>query len=301
MSCTSPLQAYRDDKGLIHFTDLKGGDYLELPCGRCISCRLEKSRQWAMRCVHEASLHKENCFLTLTYNNENLPSNCSLDKSHFTKFIKRLRSRLDRKIRYFMCGEYGDINKRPHYHALLFGYEPDDKQYLFTTKSGSNIYTSEFVSDVWNLGFITIGELTFESASYTARYCLKKITGPLADTIDKNTGLRPYERVNEKDGRIVEVLPEYATMSRNPGIAYNFINRYTSDCYPKDFIHINGNRSGLPRYYDEQLKKINIDLYDEVKQKRIVSAYESNENSVNRLRQKAIINKRKVNKFKRIL
>jgi len=143
MACYHPLQAYRLGDGQILFHDKGHGDPIELPCGQCIGCRISHSKQWAMRCVHEASLYDNNCFITLTYNPENLPPDCGLIKSDFQKFMKRLRkSYPSNKIRYYQCGEYGDKNNRPHYHALLFGFNFDDWVYLFDSPGGEQIYTS---------------------------------------------------------------------------------------------------------------------------------------------------------------
>lgn len=97
MACFYPLKAYQQPGGDIKFHDNGKGRYLELPCGQCIGCRLERSRQWAMRCVHEASMHDNNCFITLTYNPENLPPDGGLIKSDFQKFMKRLRKYYSKK------------------------------------------------------------------------------------------------------------------------------------------------------------------------------------------------------------
>ena len=134
MPCYFPLQAvfaeFADGKKKPFFPDWakqafrKGKfvkDITSVPCGRCMGCRLEKSRQWAVRCVHEAKFYEDNCFVTLTYAPEHLPKDGSLNRKHVQDFIKRLRRRLDdRKIRVFYCGEYGDKLRRPHYHLCLF-------------------------------------------------------------------------------------------------------------------------------------------------------------------------------------
>ena len=152
------------------------GKFVILPCGQCYACRIAKSREWASRCVMESKLHKENCFITLTYNDEHLPSDMSLQKDDFTKFIKRLRKNTGEKIRYYACGEYGDLYQRPHFHACLFGYRPDDLV-LFSVRSGVNLYTSSTLEKAWQYrGFVTVGDVTYYSAAYGARYVLKKTT-----------------------------------------------------------------------------------------------------------------------------
>lgn len=240
-----------------------------------------------MRCVHEASLWPDNCFITLTYNPENLPPDCGLIKSDFQKFMKRLRKRYGEGIRYYMCGEYGDRTNRPHYHAILFNHNFSDWVYLFDSPSGEPIYTSPTLEKIWGLGFVTIGTVTFQSAGYVARYCMKKINGKLADEINPETGLKHYERVNSFTGEIVPVEPEYATMSRGGrngrGIGYDWINKYTSDCYPKDFTTIRGVPRKPPRYYDNQLMDIDPEMYDDIKLGRIQAAYDTNENTEIRL------------------
>lgn len=228
-----------------------------------------------MRMMHEASLHEDNVFITLTYSPEHIPPDGGLVKSDFQLFMKRLRKSTDKKFKFYMCGEYGDRNNRPHYHAILFGYNFDDWQYILDSPSGYPIYTSEKLSKIWGKGFVTIGEVTFESAAYVARYVVKKITGKLADQVDKETGLKPYERVNAITGEISEVLPEYSTMSRGGrgghGIGRSWIEQYRSDCYPKDFTTVRGVKCKPPRYYDNFLREIDLDMYDEIKEGRQLS------------------------------
>lgn len=303
MACYKPLQAYQMPTGEVVFNDKGGGRPIELPCGRCIGCRLERSRQWAMRCVHEASLHSDNCFITLTYSPENLPADGSLVKSDFQKFMKRLRKAIHpHKVRYYHCGEYGDVNNRPHYHAILFGYNFSDWVYLFKSSSGSDIYTSPFLEKVWGLGFVTLGHVTFDSAAYVARYVMKKINGPMADKVDESTGLKHYERFHSQTGEICEVLPEYSTMSTNPGIGRDWIAKYTLDCYPKDFTVVRGVKMKPPRYYDKYLESIDPALYDEIKAGRNLSRFlNSDENSESRLEQREDVKKAQFKFLKRSL
>lgn len=262
---------------------------------------MDRSREWATRCVHEASLHEDNCFITLTYNDENCPLDGGLVKSDFQKFMKRLRKNTGKKIRYYYCGEYGDKNNRPHYHAILFGYNFPDWQYLFDSTGGTAIYTSKILEETWKKGFVTVGTVTFESAAYIARYVLKKQNGQLKEKINKDTGLKNYERVNPYTGEIHEVLPEFTDMSRRPGIAHNWISRYSGDCYPKDFTTVRGVRVGLPRYYDEYLKNIDLDMYDDIKAARMLSAYKSDDNTEQRLSQKSKVKSAQIKQLIRSL
>ncbi|AXL14468.1 replication initiator protein [Microviridae sp.] len=311
MACFHPLQAYRLDDGQILFHDKGHGRPMELPCGQCIGCRLERSRQWAMRCVHEASMHDNNCFITLTYNPENLPPDGGLIKKDFQKFMKRLRKfYTGKKIRFYHCGEYGDQNNRPHYHAILFNHNFDDWNYLFDSPSGEPIYTSPILEKIWGHGFVTVGTVTFESAGYVARYCMKKINGKLKDVINEETDLKPYERINSFTGEITEVIPEYSTMSRGGhlsdgtnarGIGYGWIKRYTLDCYPKDFTTVRGIRMQPPKYYDKYLESIDPYMYDDIKSGRQLSLNTSVENTVSRLAQREKVKMAQFKQLKRSL
>ena len=220
MACFHPIDAWRNAKRGITFDHSKAvGFGLKLPCGQCVGCRLERSRQWAMRCVHEASLYDDNCFITLTYDAEHLPADGSLNKKHFQDFMKRLRSRfVERRIRFYHCGEYGVQYRRPHYHALLFNFDFVDKR-LFKEVNGHRLYTSDDLALCWKLGFSSVGAVTFESAAYVARYIMKKVTGDPAED--------HYRGVNSETGELTRLLPEYTTMSRRPGIAREWYERFS--------------------------------------------------------------------------
>ena len=198
-----------------------------------------------MRCMHEASLHVHNCFVTLTYADAHLPKYGSLRKRDFQLFLKRLRKRFEpQKIRYFHCGEYGDDSARPHYHALFFGLDFPDK--LFLRKRGEfSVYISPLLSELWRHGFHEIGSVTFESAQYAAKYCLKKVSGDEAHDI--------YRRVDADTGELVSIEPEYATMSRNPGIGGDWIKRFSREVLANDSVVVNGIECKPPRFYDDKL------------------------------------------------
>lgn len=252
MPCYTPLKAFRTrdpDSLKLNITfDDKNPDIIfpiQLPCGQCIGCRLEYARQWAVRCVHEAQLHEKNCFLTLTFNNENLSPNFSLDKSDFQKFMKRLRKKYPKdsygRISYYMCGEYGENFGRPHYHAIIFNFDVPDRV-LFSQRNGVNLYSSEILSSLWPYGFCSVGDVTFESAAYVARYVMKKVTGKDAD--DYYTFIHPIT------GQAVTRSPEYTTMSRRPGIGKGWIDNFIDDVFPGDFVVVNGVKCRPPRFYD---------------------------------------------------
>jgi len=232
------------------------GKALSLPCGRCIGCRIERARQWAVRIMHEAKMHDENSFLTLTYAEE--PKGGTLVVDHCQAFMKRLRERVGRhcmrcgqmrrtcecpefklrKIRFFLCGEYGEKLARPHYHAIIFGYGFPDKQ---PTEGGDRsefqLYCSEELDELWSHGRCWIGDVAFDSAAYVANYATKKITGDKA--ADHYAGRKP----------------EFLLMSRRPGIGSSWFDQFRDDVYPADSVIVKGVECRPPRYYDQRLLK----------------------------------------------
>lgn len=273
MPCFNPLQGWRSKtanvsgKRSIVFNRNQGFEDLpvELPCGQCIGCRLERSRQWAVRCVHEASLYDENCFLTLTYDEHNLPSNGSLKVEDFQKFMKRLRRKYpDQKIRYYHCGEYGEKYHRPHYHACLFNFNFSDRKPWKNTSSGI-LYTSETLSSLWPFGYGIIGNVTFDSAAYVARYIMKKITGD--------------DAAQHYNGR----KPEYTTMSNSIGAGW--YEQFKSDVFPHDKIIINGKEVNVPKFYRQKLDMEDHTQALAYKMKRKKSAEKhSDDSTIRRLR-----------------
>lgn len=236
---------------------------MEVACGQCLGCRLNRSLSWAMRITHESTLHESafgNCFVTLTYDDEHLPHPPTLHKTHFQKFVKRLRKHFPQKIRYFHCGEYGDETRRPHYHACLFNVSFPD-QALWKNDDGIYTFTSPTLEKLWPYGFSTIGELNFETAAYVSRYCLKKVTGNQADA--------HYEYICPYTGEITQLEPEYVTMSLKPGIGKDFFDKYSSDFFDdtnpvpgKGLIH------KLPRYYQTIMESEFPEQLEEIKQLR---------------------------------
>ncbi len=233
-----------------------------LPCGQCIGCRLERSRQWAIRCLHEASLFSENCFITLTFNDLYFPENESVDVRDLQLFFKRLRKKFG-KVRFFACGEYGDRGGRPHYHAILFGFDFADK--VFEKKSFSKggehrLYQSESLSKLWPFGFALIGDVSFESAAYVARYVVKKVTG-----LEAMGG--HYALMNVETGTTLGFRkPEFVCMSRNPGLASDWIFKFNKDVYGSnhDLIVVRGREMRPPKFYDLLLEKYDEKLWSKV-------------------------------------
>lgn len=255
MACYHPIAAYRTADGSVVFSQLRRYDIcssIELPCGQCVGCRLERSRQWAMRCLHESSLYERNCFITLTYDEAHLPPDASLDYSHFQNFMKRLRFKFrGTRIRFYMCGEYGENFGRPHFHACLFNVDFDDKR-VISRRDGVTLYSSQLLSELWPFGFSSIGDVTFESAAYVARYIMKKITGDAAES--------HYRIVDSDTGEIRYRTPEFNHMSLKPGIGSEWLERYSLDVFPLDYVVIRGVKVKPPKYYDRLIKRA-LDWY----------------------------------------
>lgn len=217
-------------------TQAFSGIPLDLPCNQCIGCRLEKARQWALRIVHEKRLHRESDFLTLTYEDKNLPPGGSLVVRDLQLFMKRLRKNLG-PVRFYACGEYGELTSRPHYHVLLLNASFHDRKFYKRSRD-HDLYNSAALSKLWTVGDHYIGDVTFESAAYCARYVTKKITGPPAEA--------------HYAGR----LPEFATMSLKPAIGLGWFDKYKDEAYKADSAISNGKQVALPRYYDKKLEAL---------------------------------------------
>lgn len=289
MPCFSPVKAWRlPQGGRLLFGD-REPDYLarriQIPCGQCIGCRLERSRQWAVRCVLESSLYEDNTFVTLTYEDKHLPTGGTLVLKHLQDFLKRLRDRVGYgRFRYYACGEYGDQFRRPHYHALLFNLDFVDKVFDRYTDRGDAVYRSQFLEEVWGYGRCELGSVTFNSAAYVARYVVDKINGDVAES--------HYQSVDEF-GEIHSLVPEFSVMSRRPGIGDAWIRKYFSDVYPRDYVVVNGVRCKPPRFFDNRFfNALTDDFFAEIKDGRADRAFERRgDNSPDRLavRQEVIV------------
>jgi hypothetical protein len=310
MTCFHPMTAFRREDGTITFTDF-GKDIwqnLTLPCGQCIGCRIQRSRMWAIRCMHEASLHENNCFLTLTYSDEHIPEGKNLYYPHYQGFMKRLRKRFQhthKNIRFYMCGEYGDSTLRPHYHALLFNFDFEDKKVFFKTQTNNLIYRSNILEQLWPYGQSSIGSVTEQSAGYVARYVVKKMAGRSTDINPKTN--KPfnavYDRLNAETGEITKVQPEFTRMSLKPGIAQKWFDQFYNDVYPADAVVSEGGRKMKPpRFYDTKYELINPMEMDSIKQQRILDALKNyKEASTERLAVKEQVLTAKTTQLKRTL
>lgn len=261
VSCTKPMKAYRGPEGIAFNSRVGYADApLVLSCGQCLDCRMKKTRDWGIRSLHESQMVERSCFITLTYNEINLPWDHAVDVDQWQKFAKKLRRRLG-PFRFMHCGEYGEENLRPHYHAVIFGHDfGEDRVELPTSKPEKREYHSPLLEEMWGLGFTRVGDVTYSSAAYVAGYCIKKMNGDQA--------AKHYERLDKKTGQVWSVKPDYATMSRRPGLGTSWFQKYQNDVYPDDFVIINGKKTPPPKFYDQLLQKKDEELYREVRKNR---------------------------------
>lgn len=256
MGCDYPIKAYRPPGGgKLVFNGAKGiqNTYaLQVPCGNCMGCKLEKARQWMVRMVCESSLYDENCFVTLTYDDQHVPADYGLDARHVQLFFKRLRWTIaenqdDRRIRHYTACEYGGKTGRPHYHPIIFNWWPPDATFHFQNKFGDHVYKSSILTATWGMGDVTVGRVTPRSCGYVARYVTKKIKG------NDDYAHDHYHRLSPIDGQFYNVTPEFALMSSKPGIGYNWAKKFKHDYYPKGFITIDGKKQGAPQFFMDML------------------------------------------------
>lgn len=234
---------------------------IDIPCGKCIGCRIDKSISWAIRMTKESESHDQNCFITLTYSPEHLPDNSSLIKTDLQKFIKRLRKKTGKKILYYAVGEYGDKTLRPHYHLCLFGFKFSDMDKKYPIKNhdtNSSVYSSPSLSKLWGLGHCTVGNFTFRTAAYCARYVTKKIYGEKAQEHYKDR------------------IPEFALMSLKPAIGLTWLENNLREIEDGK-ISCNNKTLSLPRYYNLKLNKINPKFHiDNITNRHIISNSDAN-------------------------
>lgn len=252
-----------------------------IPCGKCIGCRLEYSRDWATKGCYEAELHAENWFLTITYDNEHLPEamtmidpktgeelgenpNGSLKNVDTTNFLKKLRAYYERKynhkgIRYMLCGEYGDEGQRPHYHAIMFNLpiKPESLRFHEYNENHEAMWRCPEIEQIWGKGMIVAAEVNWNTCAYVARYVTKKV------------GL-PTEKEHYK---ALGIEPEFFRMSRRPGIGREYFEQHKEEIYSKDKIIIKKYGGGTlkikpPKYYDKLYDLENHEKMEEIKKKR---------------------------------
>ena len=212
-----------------------------LPCGHCVNCYINKAKEWAVRCVLEALDHEENYFITLTYDNEHLPKDGKVSKEEMQRFFKRLRQEFG-ECRYLCVGEYGKANKRPHYHAIVFGLHiPDANAVLGHPKSVR-------FSKVWPYGEYSLDEVTYASANYVAQYTTNKL----------------FKNVSN----------EFLLVSNRPGLGYNWCVRNIPKIleYDKVYGYFGSCKEArLPRYFDKVAELLDEDGFKNLKMKRAIN------------------------------
>lgn len=238
MRCTSPRTVgfLPDGKTLSWSSKTYSKEFatFKLPCGKCIECRLDYARQWAIRCVHEAQMHPKNSFITLTYADQHL-TDPKLNYEDFQKFMRKLRKTQNEPIGFFVTGEYGEQTKRKHWHAILFNYEPNDSTYKYTAHSGHKVYDSPTLTKIWGYGITEFGSVTFDSAGYCARYAAKKLG-------HGHDGEHEFEPISKK--------------SSKHAIGKKWLEKY----WPDVFLHgrtilSDGTQTSVPRYYEKWFKQ----------------------------------------------
>lgn len=258
MACISPVTCYWSKKvnpsgkrSLVYSSrGSLDGKPIQRPCGQCVNCRIQTTADMTVRLVHESKSHNRNSYLTLTYAVD--PPDGSLNHRDFQLFVKRLRQVTGNGIKYYMCGEYGDKNDRPHYHCILFGYDFEDRRYFGKNKNGDKLYTSDELESLWQLGHCIVGDVSMQSARYVAGYVQKKIYGDKA--ADHYMGRRP----------------EYAFGSNGLGLEY--LRRFGSQWMDTGSVVVDGAKFRIPRYYDVKYRELDGLHHDVVKDDRARNA-----------------------------
>lgn len=252
-----------------------------IPCGKCIGCRLEYSKQWATKGLYEAECYENNWFLTITYDQEHLPAADtmidpktgeelgenpfgSLKEKELTDFIKRLRIHYERKynhtgIRYMACGEYGDKGNRPHYHMIAFNLPIPIERLRFHeyNENYEAMYRCEELEDIWGKGMIVAAEVNWNTCAYVARYITKKVGIPTQKDYYQCLGIQP----------------EFFRMSRRPGIGRTYYDEHKKEIYEKDQLIIQKYGGGTmkvkpPKYYDKLYDLEYPEEYEKIKKER---------------------------------
>ena len=288
MACLQPITAWQKTKwdlqhpndrtkqGKISFQFKEGWKMIELPCGHCLGCKLDYAKHWSERIMAEAQSWPVNCFITLTYNENNIRRNnagkATLCERDVQLFLKRLRKEqkgvgsatdkngeMQKPIRYFYCGEYGTKNHRPHYHIIIFNWKPNDLKAYKKSINGEQLYTSKYLQNLWGLGFAPIGTVTIASAGYVARYCMKKAS---EEKPAKNIYKTQYIDGIPKSIQYIdpaEPAKEFIRMSRMPGLGYYYFLSNEKKCIRNGGIWVQNNGkpklATLPRYFSKMLEK----------------------------------------------
>lgn len=276
MACLRPRYATQDQYGAVTLREsrleatLEDGDYLEIPCRSCGTCRAVRVRGWAIRSHHESLTHTRRvaggdvdvpngCFITLTYSENNLPEYSSLQVADLQNFLKKIRRDIG-PVRYLACGEYGTSGtKRPHYHLCLFGADFHKDRVQFAQEGRNITWISKQLEETWGRGFAMLAPLNFATASYVAGYVMKKAK---TSQHEREFGfikpdLTPFVKKQE-----------FVTMSRKPGLGTDYFKKFWREIYPRDTVRIEGKEYRPPKFYDDLLLLHDPVLYDQVIAKR---------------------------------
>lgn len=279
MPCFHPLIGQQPYPGAkVSFSGLSADlPYLTVPCGRCFGCRLDRSQQWAVRCMGEAQTAGpgQSWFGTFTYSPEHLPAHGSLDPRDHTLFMKKLRHEYP-GVRFFMAGEYGDQKNpatgfgRPHFHYLFFGMPLKDAVPL-SGSSRNPFFSSESLTRIWGKGFVHVGLVTYETAAYVAGYVQKKRMGKDAAEF--------YRVVDAETGETWSMHPEFQRQSLKPGIGSEWFARYHGDVFPADKVPLKSGRfSRVPKYFETLYERLRaedsslpaLDVFKEKRRERSI-------------------------------
>lgn len=258
MQCVKPFRIKNPDRFVYkNPNQTVGPKWLEVPCGHCVACRIARSREWAIRILHETEFWESSCFVTLTYRDEDLPPNGSLERDALTKYFKRLRKDLgDRKIKYYACGEYGDTYGRPHYHAIIFGLNA--------------LKDKKIIESNWPYGWVKVGGVSYDSARYVAGYVQKKLYGKESKQYEDRGILPPFSRISK-------------------GVGERYVEKYWNKLYQQETVTVRGVPMGLPRYYQKKLDYDGFLKYDMSKEVNFHhEVMERNEGFVSELDEKVL-------------
>lgn len=285
---------------------IKDYEEIQIPCGHCIGCRLDHSNMWATRIVLETKEHAENCFITLTYNKENVPKttsgHLSLSKRDIQNFLKKLRAQLNIKVSYFCCGEYGKTTYRPHAHLCLFGWIPKDLKKIMNSKTDNEMYTSDELAKIWGKGYVVVQELNYKTAAYTARYCMKK-AGIKANKRVYTGEIEPKIKQDERNGQYFIVghskqitkktdqwgrEKEFLLMSKKPAIGLKYWEKYKKQIINNEGILLKVEntvqKKPIPRYFKKIWEKENwenLDKFQYVIKKQAIKNHEETLQKIN--------------------
>lgn len=273
--------------------------FFQVGCGKCEVCRVEKSKQWTVKGYCESKMWKNATFLTLTYNNENLPEDRKLCRAHMQGFWKKLRYHLykntkkaakidltiersnlqeleqnkleemfgrrknKKPIRMINCGEYGPKTKRPHYHAVVWNFKPADMRRFSKDRRGYWLYTSAKINKIWGKGYVIIGNAETDTVAYVARYCTKK-----------------FNRTEEEQQRMKQKKQtEFIGASSLGFIGYYYWAKYKDKIkqamgiFMKNKDHVM--LAKIPNAMEKKWKEENPDEYDDYEQIKCIIGQEN--------------------------